>query len=209
MIPQASILPILHPNPVITLPEKELSLITEAKKGDLAAFRELIEMYSPRIYSIAYHLTGNSADAQDIAQEVFIKLHGALDRFNDQYRFAPWLYRLTLNAAIDYQRKQAHGRELQFSEFGNPGAIADNHVGPEALFEKTELLGIISRLTGLLSKKQSRVFVLRDLQGFSTPEIAKILQCSEITVRVHLANARTRIKNALVKFYPEFAADNP
>ncbi len=188
---------------------KKTDLITDAQQGDLVAFRKLIDKYSPRVYSIAYQMTGNSADAQDIAQEVFIKIHGTLHKFNHKYLFTTWLYRMVVNASIDYQRKHSRRRDFSLEEIEGLFAIYDSRNNPEVLHERNELKGIISRLTGKLTPKQRNVFVLRDLQGFATQEVAGILGCSQITVRVHLSKARILIKNALKKSYPEFDAYNP
>lgn len=189
--------------------DKEADLITNAQQGDLVAFRKLIEKHSSRIYSIAYQITGNSADAQDITQEIFIKLHGVLHKFNHKYRFTTWLYRIAVNTSIDYQRKHSRRRYFPLEDMKCMSAIDDIHNNPEVLHERNELKGIISQLTGLLTERQRKVFILRDLQDFSTPEVASILNCSQITVRVHLAGARSRIKTALQQYYPEFDAGNP
>ena len=186
--------------------DNKADLITDARQGDLAAFGKLIEKHGPRVYSIAYQITGNSADSQDIAQEIFIKLHGALHKFNHKYRFTTWLYRMAVNTSIDYQRKHARRMDYPLEEIESMSAVDDSRSNPEALHERNELRGIISRLIGLLTEKQREVFILRDLQSFSTPEVSRILNCSQITVRVHLGSARTRIKTALKQYYPEFNA---
>ena len=197
-----------YPELAGTLLVKKDDLITDAQQGDLVAFRKLIEKHSPRVYSIAYQITGNSADAQDIAQEIFIKLYGTLHKFSHKYRFTTWLYRMAVNTAIDYQRKHSSRRDFPLEEIENMSVIDDSHNSPEALHERNELKGIISRLSELLTERQRKVFILRDLQSFSTPEVARILNCSQITVRVHLASARARIKTALKQYYPEFEAGN-
>jgi RNA polymerase sigma-70 factor (ECF subfamily) len=80
-------------------------LIEKARSGHEGAFRELVELYMNRIYAMAYQVTGNAADAQDITQEVFIKLYRTLDRYDPSYPFSTWLYRVTVNSAIDFMRK--------------------------------------------------------------------------------------------------------
>ena len=202
-------LPADYPELAGILLDNKADLISDARRGDPVAFRRLIEKHGPRVYSIAYQITGNSADAQDIAQEIFIKLHGALHKFSPDYRFTTWLYRMAVNTSIDYQRKQARRKDFPLEEIESMSVVEDRRDNPEALHERKELKGIISRLTGLLTEKQRKVFILRDIQSFSTPEIARILNCSQITVRVHLASARTRIKTALKQYYPEFDTCNP
>jgi len=208
MVFQALTIPTDYPKPVDNLQKKD-DLIVRAQKGELVAFRELVDEYSPQVYSITYQMTGNSADAKDIAQEIFIKLYLALNKFNNKYRFTTWLYRMAVNASIDFKRKQLHRREFPLEEMEKMSSIDNGHNNPEFLHERNELKGIISRLTGILTERQRKVFILRDLQSFSTSEVARILNCSQITVRVHLASARVRIKKELQQKYPELDARTP
>lgn len=185
------------------------SLIKKAQDGDSDAFRELIDKYSPRIYSIAYQTSGNSEDARDIAQEVFLRLYRKLGTFEHTSRFTTWMYRMTVNLSIDHMRRNPGRRKnVSMDEFEHTLEIPDSGGLPDAYAEHNELKGVISRLAGDLTPKQQKVFVLRDLQDFSTAEIADILKCSVITVRVHLANARRNIKKALTKYYPNLLARN-
>jgi RNA polymerase sigma-70 factor, ECF subfamily len=183
-------------------------LIEKSIDGDLAAFREIIERHAPRVQAIAYQMTGNSADSQDIAQEVFLKLYRSLDSFNPKYRFSTWLYRVTVNVSIDYLRKHNRQEEQSFEEIETGRETPDCNARTEAGLENDELRGVIRKLSENLSLNQRKAFVLRDLQGFSTLEVAGIMDCSQVTVRVHLAAARIRIGDALRKYYPEYADSN-
>jgi RNA polymerase sigma-70 factor, ECF subfamily len=184
-------------------------LIEDFLNGDLAAFREIIDSYGPRVQAVAYQMTGNSSDSQDIAQEVFLRLYNSLDKFDPKYRFSTWLYRVTVNVSIDYLRKHSRHLEQSLEEIEKGSTLADCAPHPESDLERKELRGAIGHLTGKLSLKQRKVFVLRDLQGFPTPEVARILDCSQATVRVHLAAARIRVRDALLKYYPEFVDSIP
>ncbi|MFC1540885.1 RNA polymerase sigma factor [Candidatus Latescibacterota bacterium] len=180
------------------------SLIQKAQNGDTEAFRELIDRFSPHIYQIAYQMTGNSEDARDIAQEVFLRLYRKLGTFRHTTKFTTWLYRLTINLAIDYLRKNSGRETVSIDAFEQTFEISGTEKLPDTLAEHNELKGIIETLIGQLTPKQRKVFVLRDLQDFSTAEAADILKCSSATVRVHLADARCHIRNALMKQYPNF-----
>ncbi|MFC1650609.1 RNA polymerase sigma factor [Candidatus Latescibacterota bacterium] len=188
--------------------DQDRSLIQKAQNGDSEAFRELIDLYSPRIYRIAYQTAGNSEDARDIAQEVFLRLYRKLDTFGHTTKFTTWLYRMTVNLSIDYLRKNSGRRNVSIDEFEHTLEIPDSGGLPDAHAEHNELKGVISRLAVNLTPKQRKVFVLRDLQDFSTAEIADILKCSNITVRVHLSSARRAIKKALMKHYPNLVTRN-
>lgn len=183
--------------------EENLELISRACRGDLSAYRECIERYSARIYAIAYQMVGNAEDSKDITQEVFIRLYRSLDKFKPTSRFTTWLYRLTVNMSIDFQRKNARFRHVSINDVKDVLAVKDSKPLPDVQAERNELRGAINKLTRGLTVNQRSVFVLRDLQGFSTEEIAQILKNKPSTVRVHLAKARAQIKKALIEYYPD------
>jgi RNA polymerase sigma-70 factor, ECF subfamily len=190
------------------LDDRTPDIIRNAQNGDTEAFRELIDLYGPRIYRIAYQTSGNSEDARDIAQEVFIRLHKKLGTFRHTSKFTTWLYRMTVNLSIDYLRKNAGRGIVSIDSDGQTPDFPDTGGLPDAHAELSELKGVVAKLTAYLTPNQRKVFVLRDLQDFSTPDIADVLKCSGATVRVHLANARRRIRDALVKHYPHLAERN-
>ena len=181
-------------------------LIRSAQLGDMSAFRKIIELYSSRVHSIAFHVTGNSMDAQDVAQEVFIRLYNSLKKYDERYNFMVWIYRMTVNISIDYRRKNKRRCHISMDNIleNNPVGNTHSQSGPPEGWN--ELKGAVVRLTKILSVKQKKVFVLRDLQDFSIYEIAEILNCSPVTVRVHLARARQRIRNALLREFPELCS---
>ena len=184
---------------------EELGTVELARSGDRDAFGSLVRRYSRRVHSIAYQIVGNSEDAKDIAQDVFVRIHGALSGFDPGRGFSSWLYRVTVNMSIDRRRKE---KRRSFTPIdGNDGGyeVEDCTALPDAHAERSEFKGAVGRLTAGLPNKQRRVFVLRDLQGFSVGEISKILGCRSSTVRVHLARARNRMREALADLYPEYA----
>jgi len=113
------------------------------------------------------------------------------------------LYRLTVNLCIDYQRKNARHRHVAIDDAPDALAIVDGEPLPDARIERQQFHGAIHALARNLTTKQRSVFVLRDLQGMTTEEIADILDCRQSTVRVHLAKARLLIRQALSEQYPE------
>lgn len=181
--------------------EKESELIRKTCTGDMLAYQELIQLYSSRVHAIAYQTVGNSIDAQDIAQEVFIRLYKKLNTYKSQFMFSTWLYRLTVNLSIDFLRKKNRYQNVSLQYLPDESGMQDNRPLPPVPFEQKELKGAIQRIAGGLTMSQRKVFVLRELQGFSSDEIAEILKCKKSTVRVHLSKAREKIKNALNKTY--------
>lgn len=185
--------------------QEDPELIDRARKGDEAAFRMLVDAHSARVHTIAYQLVGNDEDARDIAQDVFVRLHRSLGRFDPALSFEAWLYRLTVNLAIDHRRRNARHRGVSLDQVEE--ALADGGAGPDTRAERAEMRNVIQGLLKELSARQEKAFVLRDLQGFSTEEAAAILDCRPATLRVHLARARQRIARTLKKRYPELVAD--
>ncbi len=184
--------------------EAERTILQKARRGDREAFRELVRLHGGRIHAIAYRITGSSEDAQDVAQEVFVRLHGSLDRYDGRFLFTTWLYRVAVNIAIDHRRRAARHRHEPIASADCEPAVHYGAPPPDALIECGELAGAVEKLAAGLSEQQRRVFVLRDLQEFTTAEIASILDCRESTVRVHLARAREHMRKAIAETYPEY-----
>ena len=180
---------------------EDAQLVSDVLGGDPTAFRRLVERHSARVHSIAYQLVGNGEDARDLAQDIFLRVHQTLHRYDSRRPFGAWLYRLAVNLGIDYRRKNRRHRRPAGELVGKP--VASGELGPDARLESDQLQGAISQLLEGLSAKQRKVFVLRDLQGFSSEEVAVILGCRPATVRVHLARARQRLGKGLRRYFPE------
>ncbi|MCC7263126.1 MAG: RNA polymerase sigma factor [Candidatus Latescibacteria bacterium] len=162
---------------------RENDLIAQAQKGDVAAFEALVRCYQDRLWRIAVQIVGDGDDAQDVCQECLIKVFRSLCTFRAGERFSVWLYRIAVNAAIDFRRRQRKRGQVALSE-----ELPDRG-GPSV-----ELRILLEAVLEQLSPKQRSAFVLRDLQGFSLAEIAHILRCSKVTARVHLFRARKVIR---------------
>lgn len=152
-------------------------LIKKACSGDLVAYQEFIRLYSPRVHAIAYQMVGNSIDAQDIAQEVFIRLYRSLRTYKPRFTFTTWLYRLTVNHSIDYLRKHSRQKTISLENLQSESMLKDNAPSPDKSLEFNELKGAIRQISEGLTWNQRKVFVLRELQGFSTDEVAQIMKC--------------------------------
>ncbi len=179
--------------------KNSVALIEKACSGDMGAFQEFIRMNSSRVHAIAYQMVGNPVDAQDIAQEAFMRLFRKLRTYKAHYTFSTWLYRLTINISIDYLRKRSRNRCISLEEMEDGSHMKDIAPQPDSSLELAELKGAVQRISEGLTKNQRKVFVLRDLQGFSSAEVAQILKCRISTVRVHLSKAREHVRKALVE----------
>ena len=189
--------------------EDEKRLIERAKAGSGSAFDELTRRYIEKAYSIAYQMLANPEDARDLVQDAFFEVFRTLERFNTQYRFSTWLYRILINKCINYRKREARRRMLSFSEYmprrenGDPPAVPAHLISkqdtPHEDLENKELRYAIADALESLSERHRTVVVLFDLEGLSHKQIAGILQCPEGTVMSRLHHGRLKLKNILTK----------
>jgi len=194
-------------NPAPEGEEQIRDLILRAQTGDQEAFREIVDMYRTRVASIAYGLVGNFEDARDISQEVFIKVYRALDRFDTNKKFFTWLYRLAVNASIDFlraNRKRSHQESIDSEQ--NYAQYADQRLESdlEYYLENMERREIFQRIVDELNPRQKMAFVLCDLQGLSSIEASEIIDCPQVTLRWYLHEARKKIRSAVQTRFPEY-----
>jgi RNA polymerase sigma-70 factor (ECF subfamily) len=173
------------------------SVVERAKAGDLAAFEQLIDSYQRKVLSTAWRLLGNQEDARDAAQEVFLRVYKYLGGFRTDQDFAGWLYRIIVNVCRDQMRKR--GRPELFTSFeaeqqlGSFEAVVSAE-DVEADLIRSQQRAMIADALSTLSKKERAALVLRDLEGLTTEEVARVLGSSQTTVRSQISSARAKIK---------------
>lgn len=173
------------------------SMIERAKAGDPAAFEQMIDCYQRKVISTAWKMLGNREDARDAAQEVFLRVYKYLGAFRVDQDFAAWLYRIITNVCRDHMRRR--GRPDQFTSFevehelGNFDAHASNE-DIEGAAIRSQQHAMIVRALDTLSKKERAAIVLRDMEGLTTEEVARLLGSTQTTVRSHISSARAKIK---------------
>ena len=172
----------------------ERDLILRAKEGSNDAFRLLVERHMRGAYDIAYHFLASHDDAQDMAQEAFVRVHRSLGSFRGDAEFGTWLYRIVTNLSMNRlrQRKSRARFEVRTDE------IAQNTAGPDPAWEgQSDLTAHIERALHELPALQRAVVMLRHLNGLSTREVSSILQCSEGTVKTHLHRGLRNMRKML------------
>lgn len=174
-----------------------LALIERVKEKDDRAFQELVERYRNQVAGLAYKMVGDYDDAKDISQIVFVKTYYNLQRFDTTKKFSTWLYRITINASIDYWRKYHKHRHEPLEEVIN--RPDESQAGPEVQYQRKKTREEISRALVALNDKQRQVFVLRDMEGLDIAEVAKVMNMPQVTVRWYLHRARTKLRTQLVK----------
>ena len=174
-------------------------LIARAAGGDQAAFQALVERHRSMVYRVAYQFAGNHHDAEDIAQEVFIKVYRSLDRFRQDAQLSSWMYRIVMNACIDHRRRQQPAGAAPFGEEAEHRMLntPEDAPGPEARAYAGELGHVLESEIGRLPKGQRIVFVMRHHQGMKLCEIAGALGLAEGTVKRQLHAAVHRLRQAL------------
>jgi RNA polymerase sigma-70 factor (ECF subfamily) len=173
-------------------------LVTRAKAGDARAFDELVRRYRKRIYALALHLTGSSSEADDIAQDVFLKAYSALGEFQGRSEFFTWVYRMAVNRALNARRDRERRGEQTLDDPRLELAVAVDAKGNPAL--AAELRQTYSRLLRALDSlpvEMRTSVVLVALQGFSHGEAAVVQKCSEGTVAWRMHEARRRLHEAM------------
>jgi len=173
-------------------------LARRAGCGDRDAFRRLAEDVAPHAHRLAWRLFGDADLAADAVQEFLIKLHRILDGYDPARPFLPWAMTIAGHAARDVWRREHRDRRAPAELV--EGCAAPDRERPDRRAETAQLQGALARAAADMSAAQRRVFVLRDLEGWTTAEIAELMECAESTVRVHLARARNRARIALAHF---------
>jgi RNA polymerase sigma-70 factor (ECF subfamily) len=182
----------------------EQELLERAAEGDLDAFTSLIESRRERVLRIAFNLTGDRELSKDIAQEVFLRLYRVIHRFRKGARFDPWIYRMTVHLGIDaLRRERPHRQASSIDDLAHPEA-AGPLPAPAGAPGGQELGRLFVLLTGRLGRKQRSAFLLREIEGLTTEEVAVVLGTSESTVRNHILQARRILQEALKNEFPEY-----
>lgn len=178
--------------------------INALRQRDAAAFHDLVEAYSARIYNLAMKMLGNPDLAEDILQETFVNAYRAIDRFEGRAHISTWLYRIAHNAVLMRLRKEkgvpelsSIDDELDLDTLPTPTPWDDS---PERRVLQSELLEVMDDALTTLSDALREVFVLRDIDGLSTAETAEVLNISETAVKSRLHRARLALREQLVPY---------
>jgi RNA polymerase sigma-70 factor (ECF subfamily) len=195
-----------QPSEVTPAPVDEAELVKRARKGDLGAYDELVQRYQERIYATVYHMTANHEDANDLAQEAFIKGFQALKSFKGGSSFYTWVYRIAVNKTINFlkqrkNRSQMSLNDLDFNAEHDPDLVAlISDKTPRREAGLTELQEKLNEGMQKLSEPHRLVVTLHDVQGLSHEEIAKIMGCNIGTVRSRLFYARQQLQGFLADY---------
>ncbi len=178
---------------------EDTDLVARAAGGDTSAFGALVERHRAMVYRLAYQFAGNHHDAEDIAQDVFIKVYRALDRFRHDAQLTSWLYRIVMNACIDHRRRQAPAGWAPFTEDAELRMLntPEEGPGPEEQTYGGQIGDALQAEIARLPPGQRLVFMMRHHEGLKLCEIADALGLAEGTVKRQLHAAVHRLRHAL------------
>jgi RNA polymerase sigma-70 factor, ECF subfamily len=188
------------PVDALTRNQTSLALLVErAAAGDTAAFEQIMIHSQQRVMAMSWRMLGNEADARDACQEVFLRVYKYLGRFKQDQDFFAWVYRITVNVCRDMLKK----RQQQNDRFGSLAADSPEEIleipfeqeDPEQALIRTQRRELISRAITTLPFKERASIVLRDVEGLSTDEVARVLKSSSTTVRSQISSARRKIRD--------------
>jgi RNA polymerase sigma-70 factor, ECF subfamily len=185
----------------------ESGLLAKAREGDAAAFSELVNQYSRKIYRLAKHITQNDSEAEDVLQETFLKAFEHLGDFQGQSKFYTWIVRIAVNESLMKLRKRKSDRTVPLDEPLDTGedtvvreiAVWDDN--PEQQYSREEIAQILDEAVQSLKPAFRTVFVLRDIEELSTEEAAQALGISVPAVKSRLLRARLQLREKLTRFF--------
>jgi RNA polymerase sigma-70 factor (ECF subfamily) len=192
-----------HTRPRAVVSAEEKALIERCKRGDLAAFNDLVRKYEKQVYNFSYRLTGNYDDANDVAQDAFLRVFNAIGTFRGDSSFSTWLFRITTNVFLDERKKaKAHPQTsldeyLELGESSVARQIEDPSPTPEAVLEESERTQLLQEAVNGLPEYQRAMVTLYHSQQKSYEEIAEIMDLPIGTVKSRLNRARLALKEKL------------
>jgi RNA polymerase sigma-70 factor (ECF subfamily) len=182
-------------------------LISRCRENDKQAFNEIVARYKDRIRSYVRGMVSNAEDAEDLAQETFVRAYSALGSFESRATLHTWLFRIATNLCIDYRRRTAHStrKTLSLDQSICAGTspaldLADSKSDPALLVGELELAALIDREIANLPDRLRAVVLLHDIEGLRYDEVAQVLKCPLGTVKSRLFHARMALRNALLPY---------
>lgn len=179
-------------------------LAKRAKTGDRTAFAELIDIYKDRIYHMAYRMLNNRQEAEDIAQETFLRVFTNLSKYDESYKFSTWIYRIATNLCIDRMRKKKPQHSLDETVDGEEGLdwysrLSSQEPTPEAEVIEGELQNEVHQAIESLPGKYRAVLILKYLEDLSLAEISDVTSLPISTIKTRIHRGREALRKKLHK----------
>ena len=177
---------------------EEAALVRRAQNADEMAFREIVERYQSKVFSIIYGILRNHNDAEDIAQQVFTKVYFSIKSFDFRSSLLTWIYKITVNECYDYLRKKKVRKLVYESDFSEEDALRMEHSEPArdqhqpvdvALAQRDLVMKLLARLP----EEERNLLLLKEVEGHSVEELAAMTGINENTIKVKLFRARQKL----------------
>jgi len=178
--------------------------VQSAREGDEEAFAQLVRRHSGGLHRAVARILADDAEAWDIVQMAFMRAWQRLDRYDPRYSFATWLYRIGTNLAIDLLRSRGSRERAHKAGTEHRLRLVGKGEGANARVDSLEADGILRQLVEVLTPQQRSAFVLREMEGLETAEVAEVLGCTATTVRNHIFQARKALRQELKRRFPEY-----
>jgi len=179
----------------------ERELVRRARDGDEDAFADLVRRHSAGMHRLVARMLGDDEEAWDVVQMAWVRAWDRLGRYDARWRFSTWVYRIASNLAIDVIRARG-SRERAHAAGGL--RVVSRPAAPDRDLEEREVERVLLELVRRLPPQQRAAFVMRELEGMETAEVARALGCSPTTVRNHVFHARRALREALARRHPEY-----
>jgi RNA polymerase sigma-70 factor (ECF subfamily) len=179
----------------------DLGLVTRARTGDTDAFRVLVERHSRALFRLAYRMTGNQQDAEDVVQDSFLRAYKQLARFDERASFGTWLYRIAVNCSLDLVRSRKRRNELmtpEDSEMDDPIVALPSHdPTPDRVAMSGEVRDRVAEAMTELSASERTAFVLRHFEGMCIEDVSRVLGCQPGAAKHSVFRAVQKLRRAL------------
>lgn len=182
----------------------EREWIDSARQGDEEAFARLVRRYSGGLHRAVARVLADDAEAWDVVQMAFLKAWQRLDRYDPRYRFTTWLYRIGTNLAIDLLRSRTSREKTHKAGGEHHLRLVGASDEAASRADRREADSVLRELVVHLTPQQRSAFVLREVEGLTTAEVAEVLECSATTVRNHVFQARKVLRRELKQRFPEY-----
>ena len=180
-------------------------LVARAREGDRPAFALLVERHSVSVYNLTLRIVGNREDAEEAAQDVFVRAYRSLDRFRGDSRFSTWIYRIAVNVSLSSARRSRRDisttslSEPEDSEDGLPMQLPDPSANPAERFEQAEFRNHVREMVAAMPPIYSAVISMYHMQSLSYDEIAEALELPIGTVKARLFRARAALRKLIYR----------
>jgi RNA polymerase sigma-70 factor (ECF subfamily) len=182
--------------------------VRAARAGDEDAFAHLVRRHSGGLHRAVARILNDDSEAWDVVQMAFVRAWQRLDRYNEKWSFATWLYRIGTNMAIDLIRSRSSREKAHRAGTEHRLRVVGESLPASDLADHREIDRLLSQLVGALTPQQRTAFVLREVEGLDTAEVASVLGCTATTVRNHVFQARKILKRELASRFPEYVPNS-